>query len=210
MLTADYSVLFFPSPWSFTCQLHLCMRTAGMWTMKLALQQYITIRQDFGAETKLIPQQLPVLGFPSTVMLYNSMLFPLPSCSILASVITLTFPPLHLPPSSSSVSSLPPLLTVALSLSLSLSLPIVTPSHSSRSENSITIKMFVWAGRWGVAGGEAKTGGFRGEHYWPVTVCVSGTVLPGDPAPAESHLHTRQLDKHKWEELVDVKAPSTL
>lgn len=118
MLTADYSVLFSPSPWSFTCQLHLCMRTAGMWTMKLALQQYITIRQDFGAETKLIPQQLPVLGFPSTVMLYNSMLFPLPSCSILASVITLTFPPLHLPPSSSSVSSLPPLLTVALSLSL--------------------------------------------------------------------------------------------
>lgn len=120
MLTADYSVLFFPSPWSFTCQLHLCMRTAGMWTMKLALQQYITIRQDFGAETKLIPQQLPVLGFASTVMLYNSMLFPLPSCSILASVITLTFPPLHLPPSSSSVSSLPPLLTVALSLSVAL------------------------------------------------------------------------------------------
>lgn len=52
--------------------------------------------------------------------------------------------------------------------------------------------------------------GVFGGHYWPVTVCVSGTVLPGDPAPAESHLHTRQLDKHKWEELVDVKAPSTL
>lgn len=132
-------------------------------------------------------------------MLYNSMLFPLPSCSVLPSVITLTFPPLHLPPSSSSVSSLPTLLTVALSLSLCRS-----PFQSLLCHTAAVLKIQLQSRCLSGLVGEGwlevrqRQGVFEGGgHYWPVTVCVSGTVLPGDPAPAESHLHTRQLDKHK-------------
>ncbi len=54
----------------------------------------------------------------------------------------------------------------------------------------------------GLKGGEGgKEGGITS-----LSLSLSGTVPPGDSPLTESHLHTRQPDKHKWEELVDVKA----
>lgn len=154
MLTANCSVLI--PAWSFKHQLHLKCVHAGMRSIKLALQQCITIRRvqcRNSANHRQLRLALPSSFSPlASTFLHNTLPFPLPSCSISASVTTLTFPPLHLPPSSSLVSPFPCLLSPPPP-------PIVTSSHSSRPENSITIKMFVWAAWWGVVGGEAKAGG---------------------------------------------------
>lgn len=80
---------------------------------------------------KANPQQFPSalslspLFALSSTFLYNTVLFPLPSCSIATSVTALTFPALHLRLSSSLLSSPLPL----------PSLPIYSQSHSARPRN---------------------------------------------------------------------------
>lgn len=44
----------------------------------------------------------------------------------------------------------------------------------------------------GGGGNERGAGGITG-----LSLSLSGTVPSGDPPPTESHLHTRQPDKHK-------------
>lgn len=49
-----------------------------------------------------------------------------------------------------------------------------------------------------MVGEEARRGGGGGSGgITGLSLSLSGTVPSGDPAPTESHLHTRQPDKHK-------------
>ena len=162
--------------------------------------------EGFTTETKLIPSSslsaLSLSSFSalSPTFLYKTLLFPLPSCSISTSVTALTFPPLRLPPSSPPVSSLPSLCSLSLFLSQSVLRHRATvPKIQLQSRCLSGLVSEGWlAGRRGAEGGGGITS---------LSLSLNGTVPSGDSPSTESHLHTRQPDKHKWEELVDVKAP---
>lgn len=132
---------------------------------------------------KANPQQFPSalslspLFALSSTFLYNTVLFPLPSCSIATSVTALTFPALHLPLSSSLLSSPLPL----------PSLPIYSQSHRARPPKS-KIMYDGWQKKWG---GEDR------RDITRLSLSLSGTIPLGDLPSTESHLRTCQPDKHK-------------
>lgn len=171
--------------------------SAGKWIYVLILQvllwkQVYHEAKEITAETKQTSSIIvPFVSLDCHLLSYITLTFPLPSCSISTSVTTLTFPPFHLPLSSPSLSSFPS----------THYRPTCPPSHSVCPKNSITIKMFVWDDGWGEAGGKG---------WINVILFECNDSSPGNLRSTERPLHICQLDKHKWEEQVDVKANCTL